>query len=163
VNATSSQWVQLNAENSLCYTDNGNLTLRIHAGEPSSVHNSQISEVVRWWMGYLTSVSYRASWQGNHIVEVYTNITGDNQQSFDFQLTNVPYGNHTLEVYVSYVVYTFGTQRTPVTFSRNYNLYNFTVESTPTSGHTIVGLSLEQIAIVFLIAMFSCCCGNRIF
>jgi hypothetical protein len=51
--------------------------------------------------GYLTKVSYSASWQGNKETVVYTGDATNHQGGYQFNLTGIPYGNQSITVYAT--------------------------------------------------------------
>jgi hypothetical protein len=143
-NATIGQWVELKE---WCYSifciDTENFTLRIHVDGPRDVYNSRMQDPINWRMDYLTSVSYQASWQNNKEIQVYANTLDNQTKTFDFELTNIPYGNNTLQVSTSYVVSVFGPPYYTLNFSKGTS-YFFVVAPTPTPTPTsAAGFSLE--------------------
>lgn len=117
------------------HTDKGNVTLWIKILMPYQVYNAKLQGTVMWLGGYLTSVSYEASWQNNQTVELYANTSNNGQGQFDFSLTNIPYGDHHLEVSASCVVFILD-QYSPVSSHPFYDSteksVDFTVAPNPT-------------------------------
>jgi hypothetical protein len=111
-----------------------------------------------WLGGNLTSVSYKASWQNNQIVKLYTSSLDNGQGQLDFSITNIPYGEHHLEVYASCGVIIFGSSQ-PFHDSNEQSL-DFTatvpiptptptptIASTTTNTSTVFKLNSEQTVI----------------
>jgi hypothetical protein len=53
---------------------------------------------------YLTSVSYKASWQNNQTINLFS---GNSQAELNFNLTDIPHGHHYIEVSASCEVLLF--------------------------------------------------------
>ena len=83
------------------YSDTGNVTLWAKILMPYQVYNANVQNTVMWVGGHLTSVSYKTSWQNNNTIDFFSS---NSKTELDFNLTNIPYGNHHLEVNASCVV-----------------------------------------------------------
>ncbi len=121
------------------YTDSGNVTLWVRVLMPYDVYNADSQGTVMWLGGYLTSVSYSASWLNILTASVYTNASASNQAALNFTLTNVPYGEHQLRVNASCVVFILD-QYSPLSSHAFYDSteksLNFTVAPVPTPAPT---------------------------
>ncbi|MCW4018240.1 MAG: hypothetical protein NWF00_06140 [Candidatus Bathyarchaeota archaeon] len=120
----------------IIYTDTGNATLWFKIRMPHDVYNADLNGDILWLGGHLTSLLYNASWQNKQIVELYANTSNSSQSNLEFNLTNIPYGEHHLQINASCVVFLLDTYN-PVSSHPFYDtakksLY-FTVapESTP--------------------------------
>lgn len=139
--------------NPVIYTDNGNVTLTLLVRLPYEVNsdttqgNVTMQNSVVWLgEGYLTSVSYKASWQNNRTINLYTNPSTElynvqynqSQGEFLYNLTNIPYGNQQLEVYASCIVIILanGYSSTSPLFQTATNSIDFTVAPTLTPNPT---------------------------
>jgi hypothetical protein len=105
-NGTANQLFEITEDHtSIFLTDTTNSTLRIHVDGPKEIsYNQGNRDTLRCSMEYLTAVSYQASWENNKATQVYTNTTDNKTKTYDFELTNIPYGNNTIELYASYLV-----------------------------------------------------------
>lgn len=135
-NATIGQCVELKEWcYSIFYTDTGNYTLKIKVNGPRDVYNSHMQDPINWQMNYLTSISYKASWQDNKETQVYSNNRDNQTKTFDFELTNIPYGNNTLQIDTSYVVTVYGPPYYALNLSKGTS-YFFILAPMPTSTPT---------------------------
>ncbi len=85
----------------IVYSDTGNVTLWVKILMPYQVYNAKLQNTVMWLGGHLTSVLFEASWQNNKTIDLYG---GNSKTELNFSLTDIPYGNHHLEVNASCVV-----------------------------------------------------------
>jgi hypothetical protein len=85
----------------MIYSDTRNVTLWIKIRMPYQVYNAKLQGDVMWLGGHLTSISYKASWQNNKTINLYS---GDSKTEYNFSLPNIPYGDHYLEIDASCVV-----------------------------------------------------------
>lgn len=146
------------------YSASGNATLLLTVRLPYSVYDVKTLDDIMWTgNGYLTSVSYVASWKNNQTINLYTNSSTNNIQNVDskgqllYSLTNIPYGNQQIEINASCTVFLFANG-----FSSTYPFYqtsthsiNFTVATTltPIPVPTANATNLEQTAIITVIAV----------
>ena len=158
-NGTANQSFEINeGHTSIFLTDTTNSTLRIHVDGPKEISYDQgNNDKLRCWMEYLTAVSYQASWENNKETKVYTNTTDNQTKTYDFELTNIPYGNNTIEIYASYVVSAFGPPLYSSLHMSTYTDYFFIVSPntpsptvTPTTSVS-EKFSLEQITLLTLL------------
>jgi hypothetical protein len=153
-------WANPDCTHPIIYTDNGNATIKVRVTPPSDVYYPAGQDTIMNAGAYLTSVSYKASWQGNNTIILFDS-TSDGE--FDFNLTSIPYGDQYIEVSASCNVLLFENG-----FSSSYpvpqngtHAVNFTVApvptaappSTPASTSTAVNLSVEQV--VTMVAIFA--------
>jgi hypothetical protein len=158
-NGTANQFLELNeGHTSIFFTDTTNSTLRIHVDGPKEIsYDHGNNDKLSCWMEYLTAVSYQASWENNKETKVYTNATDNQTKTFDFELTNIPYGNNTLELYASYIVSACGPPLYSSLHMSTYTHYFFVVSPntqaptfTPTTSVSDK-LSLEEITLLTLL------------
>jgi hypothetical protein len=155
---TANQFFELNeGHTSKFFTDTTNSTLKIHVDGPKEIsYDHGNRDTLRCSMDYLTAVSYQASWENKEETQVYTNSTDNQTKVFDFELTNIPYGNNTLEVYASYVVSAFGPPLYSSLHMSTYTDYVFIVSpNTPTQTALPISqsISLEQVTMVSLLTI----------
>lgn len=157
MNATTSQLVELKE---WCHTiflaDTGNFTLKIRVDGPREVYKTGMQDPLNWQLNYLTSVSYQASWRNNNETQVYTNTTDNQTKTFDFELTNIPYGNNTLQIDTSYVVTVFGPPYETLKLSKGTAYFFIVAPNTPAPTVTPKAsvpenFSLEKIALLTLL------------
>jgi hypothetical protein len=148
-------WVNTDCTNPIIYTYNSNATIRLRITMPDRVYVPSATGDILNAGGYLTSVSYKASWQNNQTIKL---LSGNSQAQLNFNLTNIPYGHHRIEVSASCEVLLFdnGFSSTyPVPQSGTHSI-DFTVAPvptpspapTPTPAPIISSLNLEQTVIV---------------
>jgi hypothetical protein len=77
-------------DNPVVYTDTGNATIWVRVNAPYQVYVPADLDTIMFAGAYLTSVSYRASWQNNQTINVYS---GSSKTQVDFNLTNIPLEN----------------------------------------------------------------------
>lgn len=87
-------------DNPVIYTATGNATIWVSVGTPYQVYVPEDLDTIMFAGGYLTSVSYRASWQNNQTINVYV-YSGSSKTQVDFNLTDIPIGEQQLEVSAS--------------------------------------------------------------
>ncbi len=142
----------------IIYTNTGNVSLSVKIRMPYQVYDAKTQGTIMWLGGHLTSVSYKASWQNNQTVDFSTNLSS-NQSEYDFNLTNIPFGEHNLEVDSSCVVNVMDTWAPTFHpfYDTNIQSLNFTVAPnitptpTPLISTTAPNLSTEQIFILIAI------------
>jgi hypothetical protein len=150
-------WVNPDCTNPVILNDKGNATIRLKIGMPSDVYIPAEQGDILNAGGYLTSVTYKASWQNNQTINLYS---GNSETELNFNLTNIPYGSQHIDVYASCVVLLFdnGFSSTyPVSQSGTHSV-NFTVApnptptpaSTPTAAPLLSSLNLEQTALIMM-------------
>lgn len=121
----------------IIYTDTENVTISVWVAMPEfsdplfppvPVSGNTFSN------GYLTSVSYAASWQNNRTVQVYTNTSMSRLDQVNFNLTSVPYGYQVIHVYATCVITPFDsvTASTYDIPQSSEKVLNFTVAAPPT-------------------------------
>lgn len=118
----------------MVHTDDGNATLWLKIRMPHEVYNAKALGTVMWLGGHLTAVSYKASWQNNKTIHLYGGSNNETERTY--KLTNIPYGDHHLEVNASCVVFILDDYKGashPFYDSNEYSL-DFTIapNSTPT-------------------------------
>lgn len=124
-------WANPDCTHTIIYTDNGSATIRVRVTTPSDVYYPAGLDTIMNAGAYLTSVSYKASWQNNRTINLFT---GNSEGEFDFNLTSTPYGDQTIEVFASCNVLLFenGFSSTyPVPQSGTHTI-DFTVAPVPT-------------------------------
>lgn len=144
-------------------TDTGNVTLSIWVGLPrfaDPLYPAMPAPGNTFSNGYLTSISYQASWQTNQTRQIYTNTSKNHPNEFHFNLTNVPYGYQTIHVYATCVItpYDCATASTYDIPQSSEKLLNFTVAAPPTptpKEQNIAPPSTAYIAALIIIAVVS--------
>lgn len=142
----------------IVHTDDVNTTLWLKIRMPNSVYNARALGDVMWLGGHLTAVSYKASWQNNKTIHLYDG--GNNETELTYTLTNIPYGDHHLEVNASCVVFIlddYQGAKHPFYDTNEYSL-NFTIapKSTPIPTPTPFELHLtfgQMVIIAILLAV----------
>ncbi len=100
-------WVNPDCTHPIIYTDNGSAAIRVSVGVNCNVYVGALLGDILNSGGYLTEVTYTASWEGNKPHVVYTGTADDREGGFVFNLTGIPYGNHTISVTAKSVVLLF--------------------------------------------------------
>ncbi len=154
-------WVNPDCTHPLIYTDNGSATIRARVTPPSDVYYPAGVDTIMNAGAYLTSVSYKASWQNNRTINLFT---GNSNGEFDFNLTGIPYGDQYIEVSASCNVLLFenGFSSTYPVPQSGTHAVDFTVAQVPTPTPaptpmpiaTTLSLDLEEIIIV-VVAMLT--------
>jgi|GEM_PF-4338593 hypothetical protein len=113
-------------------------------------------------MTALTSVSYRASWQGNQTTSLY-NATIDTpanltyvpagQREFAYNFTNIPLGEQQLEVDVTGGGIVWGGSTYYTFYTNASSTIYFNVEAQPAAKEPFPVLSITVIAIVALVVL----------
>lgn len=121
----------------LIYSENGNVNLTLLIDAPYSVYSPSGQGTVGTLLVALTSVSYKASWQGNQSIELYNFyiptpaiLTGNppnTQTELSYNLTNVPYGEQHLEVDAACGGYVWGYSVYSSFSGNSSNTLDFTV------------------------------------
>jgi len=138
------------------YSDTGNATLWVIIRMPYQVYDAKGQDTVMWLGGHLTQVSYKASWQNNQTVNL--NPNNANKGELDFNLTNIPYGNQTLEVNASCVVQIMDNWEgaSHPFYDNNTKSVSFAVAPNPTPNPTlspnVFSLNLEQAVPIVAVA-----------
>ena len=139
-NATTGEWLKLPIDERIggpvINLNTSISAIKVQVEGPTRVENSLAQDYINWWMGYLTSVTYKASWQNSKEVQVYTNTSNSGEKTIDFKLTNMPplEGKYTLEVAASCVVYYFASGIRQLYFPNYHHFLYFTdaLDSAPT-------------------------------
>jgi hypothetical protein len=97
-------WVNTDCTNPVIYTDNDTATIRLRISMPSRVYVPAAVGDILNAREYLTSVSYKASWQNNQTINLFS---GNSQAELNFNLTDIPHGHHYIEVSASCEVLLF--------------------------------------------------------
>ena len=119
------------------YTDTGSVTISIWVEMPrfhDPLYPSMPAPGNTFSNGYLTSVSYVASWQNNQTIQAYINTSKNQQYQVRFNLTSVPYGYHVIHVYATCDItpYDGATESTYDIPQSAEKVLNFTVAAPPT-------------------------------
>lgn len=100
-NYPMNHWVNTDCMHPIINVDNNSASIRISTGISGNVYYPAGLGTLMNAGGYLTKVSYSASWQENRETVVYTGDATNHKGSYQFNLTGIPYGNHTISVYAS--------------------------------------------------------------
>jgi hypothetical protein len=143
----------------LIYSESGNITLKFEVRLPDAIWNAQ-GTVYMAPGGYLTFVSYKASWQNNQTMDVFTNIEygiKTDVGQFNYTLTNITYGNQQLEINASSVVFGLNIQSgtTYPVYGSNEYPYDFTVAPPPTPTPTPSKSAFNSVSTIIIIAIIT--------
>jgi hypothetical protein len=100
-NYPMNHWVNTDCMHPIINVDNNSASIRISVGISGNVYYPAGLGTLMNAGGYLTRVSYSASWQGNRETIVYTGDATNHEGGYQFNLTGIPYGNQTISVYAS--------------------------------------------------------------
>lgn len=141
-------YANLDWENPIISVDNNSATIKLFVGLARDVHAG--TGTLMNGGGYLTEVTYKASWLSNRTVTAYS---GSDKSALNMNLTDIPYGKQTIQVNASCNVLLFNSfpddlSTYPVP-QNNTRTISFTVANsaeTPTPIPTpITALSVQQI------------------
>lgn len=91
-------WANPDCTYPIIYADTGRATIKVTIKMPQDVYYPAGLGTLMNAGGYLTSVSYKASWLNNQTVSV---CSGDSNSELKFEIKNVPVGRQHLEVFAS--------------------------------------------------------------
>lgn len=91
-------WANPDCTYPIIYADTGRATIKVTIKMPQDVYYPAGVGTLMNAGGYLTSVSYKASWLNNKTVSAYS---GNSNSEFKFEINNVPVGRQHLEIFAS--------------------------------------------------------------
>jgi hypothetical protein len=131
-NYPMNHWVNTDCMHPIICVDNNSASIRVSVGISGNVYYPAGLGTLMNAGGYLTKVSYSASWQGNHETVGYTGDATNHQAGYQFNLTGIPYGNQSISVYASGNILLFedGFASTYPVLQRGSQSVSFTVAHT---------------------------------
>jgi hypothetical protein len=122
-------YANLDWEDPIITVDNSSATIKLFVGLARDVYVPAALGTIMNGGGYLTEVTYKASWLGNRTVTAYN---GSTKSALNMNLTDIPYGKQTIQVNASCNVLLFNS------FPDDLSTYPVPQNNTRTISFTVV-------------------------